>query len=93
MCLLVKVLLVSCGFAGLKNETKKEEHLGPMLAKPQPLPPLCLLSLSPFISLPPSLLPLFLSPSFCFSHPCHYSISQFSSLLSWSLALPSASGC
>lgn len=61
MCLLVKVLLVSCGFAGLKNETKKEEHLGPMLAKPQPLPPLCLLSLSPFISLPPSLLPLFLS--------------------------------
>lgn len=52
MCLLVKVLLVSCGFAGLKNETKKE-HVGPVLAKPQPLPPPCLLSSSPFIPLPP----------------------------------------
>lgn len=60
VCLLVKVLLVSCGFARLKNETKKEEHLEPLLAKPQPLPLLCLLSpsLPPpslFPSLPPSI--------------------------------------
>lgn len=63
----------------LKNETKKEEHLGSLLTKPQPLP-----ALSPF-SVPP--LFFFLSPSLPFFSPSIFPLLTSLPLLYLSIPL------